>query len=70
MIKKDYSKPLVNIDSIGHEFMDGLELIEAINKTLPKEKLIFQDYTDINKAPEERNRGITINTAYLKEKKR
>ena len=49
--KFDRSKPHVNIGTIGHVDQKG--------------QAKFEDYADIDKAPEERERGITINTAHV-----
>ena len=60
--KFDRSKPHVNIGTIGHVDHGKTTLTAAISKLFSKEKM---DYADIDKAPEERERGITINTAHI-----
>ena len=59
--KFDRSKPHVNIGTIGHVDHGKTTLTAAITKVLGA----FVDYADIDKAPEERERGITINTAHV-----
>ena len=59
--KFDRSKEHVNIGTIGHVDHGKTTLTAAITKYLGK----FVDYADIDKAPEERERGITINTAHV-----
>ena len=62
--KFDRSKPHVNIGTIGHVDHGKTTLTAAITKRLAeKGQAKFEDYADIDKAPEERERGITINTA-------
>ena len=66
--KFDRSKPHVNIGTIGHVDHGKTTLTAAISKVLSETegcKANFQDYADIDKAPEERERGITINTAHI-----
>ena len=64
--KFDRSKPHVNIGTIGHVDHDKTTLTAAITKRLAeKGQAKFEDYADIDKAPEERERGITINTAHV-----
>ena len=60
--KFDRSKPHVNIGTIGHVDHGKTTTTAAISKLFSKE---FMDYADIDKAPEERERGITINTAHV-----
>ena len=60
--KYDRSKPHVNIGTIGHVDHGKTTLTAAISKEFSKEALA---YADIDKAPEERERGITINTAHV-----
>ena len=64
--KFDRSKPHVNIGTIGHVDHGKTTLTAAITKYLSqKGQAKFEDYADIDKAPEERERGITINTAHV-----
>jgi len=64
--KFDRSKPHVNIGTIGHVDHGKTTLTAAISMTLA-EKLggDAQNYADIDSAPEEKARGITINTAHI-----
>ncbi len=64
--KFDRSKPHVNIGTIGHVDHGKTTLTAAITKR-QAEKFggEFVDYANIDKAPEERERGITINTAHV-----
>ncbi len=60
------NKPHVNIGTIGHVDHGKTTLTAAITKTLAmKGGAQFVDYANIDKAPEERERGITINTAHV-----
>ena len=59
--KFDRSKPHVNIGTIGHVDHGKTTLTAAITKLFGH----FVAYEDIDKAPEERERGITINTAHV-----
>ena len=60
------SKPHVNIGTIGHVDHGKTTLTAAITKVLSESgKAEFQDYSQIDKAPEERERGITINTSHV-----
>ncbi len=59
--KFDRSKPHVNIGTIGHVDHGKTTLTAAITKLFGN----FVAYEDIDKAPEERERGITINTAHV-----
>ena len=64
--KFNRSKPHVNIGTIGHVDHGKTTLTAAITKTLAmKGYAQFESYSDIDKAPEERERGITINTAHV-----
>ena len=64
--KFERSKPHVNIGTIGHVDHGKTTLSAAISKYLEGKGLAkFEDYADIDKAPEERERGITINTAHI-----
>ncbi len=64
--KFNRSKPHVNIGTIGHVDHGKTTLTAAITKTLAmKGYAEFESYSDIDKAPEERERGITINTAHV-----
>ena len=64
--KFNRSKPHVNIGTIGHVDHGKTTLTAAITKTLAmKGDAAFVDYANIDKAPEERERGITINTAHV-----
>lgn len=68
MAKEHYerTKPHVNIGTIGHVDHGKTTLTAAITKVLSKKGYAkFEDYADIDKAPEERERGITINTAHV-----
>ena len=64
--KFDRSKPHVNIGTIGHVDHGKTTLTAAITKR-QAEKFggQFVDYANIDKAPEERERGITINTSHV-----
>ena len=64
--KFNRSKPHVNIGTIGHVDHGKTTLTAAITKTLAmKGYAKFEAYDMIDKAPEERERGITINTAHV-----
>ena len=64
--KFNRTKPHVNIGTIGHVDHGKTTLTPAITKTLAmKGEAAFVDYANIDKAPEERERGITINTAHV-----
>ena len=59
-------KPHVNIGTIGHVDHGKTTLTAAITKYLAmKGQAEFEDYASIDKAPEEKARGITINTAHV-----
>ena len=60
------TKPHVNIGTIGHVDHGKTTLTAAITKVLADKGLAkAEDYADIDKAPEEKERGITINTAHV-----
>ena len=65
--KFERTKPHVNIGTIGHVDHGKTTLTAAITKVLAeKGQADFQDYSMIDKAPEERERGITIITLSTK----
>ena len=64
--KFERTKPHVNIGTIGHIDHGKTTLTAAITKWLGLQgKAEYTDYSSIDKAPEERERGITINTAHV-----
>ena len=64
--KFERTKPHVNIGTIGHVDHGKTTLTAAITKWLALQgKADYTDYSSIDKAPEERERGITINTAHV-----
>mgnify|MGYP005796058425 FL=1 len=64
--KFERNKPHVNIGTIGHVDHGKTTLTAAITKWLAMQgKAQYTDYSSIDKAPEERERGITINTAHV-----
>ena len=64
--KFERNKPHVNIGTIGHVDHGKTTLTAAITNVLAKKgQAQAQDYGDIDGAPEERERGITINTAHV-----
>ena len=64
--KFERNKPHVNIGTIGHVDHGKTTLTAAITKYLAlKGQAQFEDYASIDKAPEEKARGITINTAHV-----
>ena len=65
--KFERTKPHVNIGTIGHVDHGKTTLTAAITKTLAmsSESIEFMDYAAIDKAPEEKERGITINTSHV-----
>jgi elongation factor Tu len=64
--KFERTKPHVNVGTIGHVDHGKTTLTAAITKTMAsKGQADFTDYADIDKAPEERERGVTINTAHV-----
>ena len=66
MCIRDRNKPHVNIGTIGHVDHGKTTLTAAITKYLSLQGFAdFEDYASIDKAPEEKARGITINTAHV-----
>ena len=64
--KFERNKPHVNIGTIGHVDHGKTTLTAAITNVLAKKgQAQIQNYADIDGAPEERERGITINTAHV-----
>ena len=64
--KFDRSKTHVNIGTIGHVDHGKTTLTAAITNVLAKQgKAEFQAYDQIDKAPEEKERGITISTSHV-----
>ncbi len=64
--KFERTKPHCNVGTIGHVDHGKTTLTAAITKTLAESGgAEFTDYADIDKAPEERERGITISTAHV-----
>ncbi len=64
--KFERTKPHVNVGTIGHVDHGKTTLTAAITKALSlKGQAKFEDYANIDKAPEERERGITINTSHV-----
>ncbi|HKD39574.1 MAG TPA: GTP-binding protein, partial [Myxococcaceae bacterium] len=64
--KFERTKPHVNVGTIGHVDHGKTTLTAAITKVLAKQGLAqFTAYDQIDKAPEERERGITIATAHV-----
>ena len=64
--KFERNKPHINIGTIGHVDHGKTTLTAAITKVLSfGGKASFVDYANIDKAPEERERGITINTSHV-----
>ncbi|MCZ6634987.1 MAG: GTP-binding protein, partial [bacterium] len=60
------TKPHINIGTIGHVDHGKTTLTSAITKILSAKGLAeYTSFDDIDKAPEERERGITINTAHV-----
>jgi len=60
------TKPHINVGTIGHVDHGKTTLTAAITKVLSDQKLAsFIDYTQIDKAPEEKARGITINQTHI-----
>ena len=64
--KYERTKPHINIGTIGHVDHGKTTLTAAITKVLAMQgKAEFTDYANIDKAPEERERGITISTSHV-----
>ncbi len=64
--KFDRSKPHLNIGTIGHIDHGKTSLTAAITKVLALKKMAeYRAYNQIDNAPEERERGITINIAHV-----
>ena len=64
--KFERNKPHVNVGTIGHVDHGKTTLTAAITKVLSlKGEASFTDYANIDKAPEERERGITINSSHV-----
>ena len=64
--KFERTKPHCNIGTIGHVDHGKTTLTAAITKVLAEAGgAEFSDYSDIDKAPEEKERGITISTAHV-----
>ena len=65
--KFERSKPHVNVGTIGHIDHGKTTLTAAITKVLSESGTgtAVRDFTSIDAAPEERQRGITINTAHV-----
>ena len=66
--KFDRSKPHVNIGTIGHVDHGKTTLTAAITKVMADTEgcsANFRGYADIDKAPEEKARGITINSTHV-----
>ena len=62
----DRSKPHVNIGTVGHVDHGKTTLTAAITKVLADKGLAEKrDFEQIDNAPEEKERGITINTAHV-----
>ncbi|WP_312979020.1 GTP-binding protein, partial [Leuconostoc falkenbergense] len=68
MAKETYvrTKPHVNIGTIGHVDHGKTTLTAAISKVLSeKQGKVATDFAEIDNAPEEKERGITINTSHI-----
>ena len=64
--KFERNKPHVNVGTIGHVDHGKTTLTAAITKVLSlRGEASFTDYANIDKAPEERERGITINSSHV-----
>lgn len=65
-VKFERTKPHVNIGTIGHVDHGKTTLTAAISTVLAKKgQAIAQSYADVDKTPEERERGITINASHV-----
>jgi len=65
-VKFERTKPHVNVGTIGHVDHGKTTLTAAITKTLAEKGLAeIRDFDSIDNAPEEKERGITINTAHV-----
>ncbi|NYT52520.1 MAG: elongation factor Tu, partial [Candidatus Vesicomyosocius endoextente] len=64
--KFERTKPHINVGTIGHVDHGKTTLTAAITKVMSEIRGgEFKDYADIDNAPEERERGITISTAHV-----
>ena len=64
--KFERTKPHVNVGTIGHVDHGKTTLTAALTKCMAEARGgEFKDYADIDNAPEERERGITISTAHV-----
>ena len=64
--KFERTKPHVNVGTIGHVDHGKTTLTAAITKTLSSQGLAeVRDFDTIDNAPEEKERGITINTSHV-----
>ena len=65
--KFDRSKPHVNIGTIGHVDHGKTSLTAAITKVLAASnpKVVYRGYDSIDNAPEEKERGVTINASHV-----
>ena len=64
--KFERTKPHVNVGTIGHVDHGKTTLTAALTKVMAEARGgEFKDYADIDNAPEERERGITISTAHV-----
>ncbi|HEX5173315.1 MAG TPA: GTP-binding protein, partial [Gaiellaceae bacterium] len=65
--KFERTKPHVNVGTIGHIDHGKTTLTAAITKVLAEKggNTVVRDFASIDNAPEERQRGITINTSHV-----
>ena len=65
--KFERTKPHLNVGTIGHIDHGKTTLTAAITKVLAEQgtNTTYRDFDSIDKAPEERQRGITINTTHV-----